>query len=96
MNTCMSLAQIVGKKTLSSVRYGACTKINVRQSIHIAGKKYPLFSLLFFFSFVNIRSFHYMSISTLSPIVNFKKKKGSGTPFFYYLFKLSAVQAKPG
>ena len=53
--------------------------------------------MLFFFSFVNIRSFHYMSISTLSPMVNFKKKKGGlGTPFFYYLFKLSAVQAKPG
>ena len=29
VNTCMLLAQIVGKKTLSFTRYGACTKINV-------------------------------------------------------------------
>lgn len=98
VNTCMSLAQIVGKKTLSSVRYGACTKINVRHNQFTLQEKNILCFLCYF-------SFHLLTLDHFTTCLSVlyhqwltlkKKKRGSGTPFFYYLFKLSAVQAKPG
>lgn len=91
VNTCMSLAQIVGKKTLSSMRYGACTKINVRHNQFTLQEKNILCFLCYF-------SFHLLTLdhstTCLSVLyhqwLTLKKKEGDQVLLF------SAVQAKPG
>ena len=67
------------------------------QKFTLQGKNILCF--LYYFSFHLLTLDH--STTCLSVLYNQwltlkKKKRGSGTPFFYYLFKLSAVQAKPG
>ena len=94
VNTCMSLAQIVGKKTLSSVRYGACTKINVRHNqFTLQGKNILCF--LCYFSFHLLTLDH--STTCLSVLYNqwltLKKEKGDQVLLFS-IISLNCLQCK--